>query len=112
MTTILTTNYNKDEANKKIFVHRAFNASLELVWRAWTEKEILDQWWAPKPWKTETKSMNFTVGGSWLYSMAGPDGEKHWSKADFKAITPLKGFTGVDCFCDENGTKNEAFPTQ
>ena len=111
MTTILQTNYTKDEVNRKIIVHRTFNAPLNLVWRAWTEKEILDQWWAPKPWQAETKTMNFTVGGMWLYAMAGPDGEQHWSKADYKVITPLKEFTCIVCFCDENGTKNDAFQT-
>lgn len=35
---------------------REFEANLSLVWKAWTEAEMLDQWWAPKPWKCETKS--------------------------------------------------------
>ncbi len=112
MTTIFQTSYEKDMSNKKIIVNRMFNAPAELVWKAWTEKDILDQWWAPKPWRAETKTMNFTVGGCWLYAMTGPEGERHWSKADYTAITPVKSFSGIDCFCDENGVKNETFPTQ
>ena len=84
MTTILQTNYKKDDVNRKIIVHRSFNAPLNFVWHAWTEKEILDKWWAPKPWRTETKTINLTIGGIWLYAMISPEGEKHWSKADFK----------------------------
>ncbi|HVZ98165.1 MAG TPA: SRPBCC domain-containing protein [Chitinophagaceae bacterium] len=111
MTTIFQTHYEKDLPNKKILVNRTFNAPVELVWKAWTQQEILDRWWAPKPWRAETKTMNFTVGGVWLYAMIGPEGETHWSKADYKSITPNKSFTCVDCFCDENGVKNDAFQT-
>jgi uncharacterized protein YndB with AHSA1/START domain len=111
MTTIFQTNYEKDLANKKILVTRVFNAPIEMVWKTWTEKDILDQWWAPKPWRAETKSMSFKVGGSWLYAMIGPAGETHWSKVDYTAISPAKSFTGTNYFCDENGVKNESIST-
>ncbi len=52
----------KDMANKKIKVTRSFDATPEQVWSAWTDEEILDQWWAPKPWKAKTKSMDFHEG--------------------------------------------------
>ena len=54
---------NKDVAGKKITVEREFEASVEDVWRAWTEKELLDQWWAPKPYKARTKTIDFREGG-------------------------------------------------
>ena len=68
--------YTKDLENKKIKVTREFDAPVEKVWRAWTEKELLDQWWAPRPWKAVTQSMNFSNGGTWLYYMEGPDGSR------------------------------------
>jgi uncharacterized protein YndB with AHSA1/START domain len=34
--------FTKDLANKQIFVVRTFEASLEQMWRAWTESELLD----------------------------------------------------------------------
>ena len=77
---------------------------------AWTESELLDQWWAPKPWKAETKSLNFKEGGFWLYAMVGPDGSKHWSKVSYNKIDFQKSFQATDCFCDENGNKNPDFP--
>lgn len=103
-------NFEVDKDNNQIMVDRSFNAPLDLVWAAWTEAEILDQWWAPKPWKTETKSMDFRVGGHWLYAMMGPDGEKHWSRADYVAITHQKEFTAYDGFCDEEGNANTQLP--
>lgn len=103
-------NFTVDKVNKKINVEREFAASVNKVWAAWTQSELLDQWWAPKPWKAETKSMDFKVGGRWLYAMVGPDGTKHWSCADFKSIDAHQNYSLIDGFCDENGKLNTDFP--
>ncbi|RYD58632.1 MAG: SRPBCC domain-containing protein [Sphingobacteriales bacterium] len=100
----------KDAANKKMIVTRKFDAPVENVWRAWTEASLLDQWWAPRPWKAETKSMNFSVGGQWLYCMAGPAGEKHWACIDYEQIVENDHFIGIDAFCDEQGNKSSDMP--
>jgi uncharacterized protein YndB with AHSA1/START domain len=101
----------KDLTNKKIFVTREFAGTLEQVWQAWTDSKILDQWWAPRPWKAKTKFMDFREGGYWLYAMEGPEGERHWARADYKKIVKQKSYEAVDCFCDENGVKNSSFPS-
>ena len=100
----------KDLAAKTIQITRAFKAPLNKVWRAFTEKELLDQWWGPQPWRAETKYMDFSEGGYWLYAMIGPEGEKHWSRADFQAIDPMKSFKGKDAFADEEGKVNTDLP--
>lgn len=101
----------KDLAAKKVTIVRHFDAPLEQVWKAWTESDLLDQWWAPKPYKAETKTMNFAVGGHWLYAMVGPDDNKMWCKVEYKNIDPQKSFQATDLFCDENGNKNSDFPS-
>jgi uncharacterized protein YndB with AHSA1/START domain len=103
--------YTKDVANKKIKVIREFDAPVEKVWRAWTETELLDQWWAPKPWKANTTSMDFRNGGTWLYYMEGPDGARHYCRLDYKSIAPNKSYEGLDAFCDEKGNINTEFPS-
>lgn len=97
------THYTKDSANRKIRVTREFDAPVEKVWNAWTEPNLLDQWWAPKPWKANTLSMDFRSGGTWLYYMEGPEGERHYSKVDYVQIEKNKWFTGTDAFTDEQG---------
>ena len=101
----------KDLQNRKITVERAFNARLELVWKAWTTSEILDQWWAPKPYRAETKTMDFREGGFWLYCMVGPKGDTSWCKENFKQITYQELITNFVFFCDEKGIENKEFPT-
>lgn len=100
----------KDLANKKLHVTREFNAPLEKVWRAWTESNLLDKWWAPKPWKTETQSMDFTDGGLWLYCMVGPNGEKAYCRVDFTTINPKQSFSAVSSFADEHGNIDDNSP--
>lgn len=111
MKTNLLMNFTVDKENKRINVDREFAAPVKNVWAAWTQPELLDLWWAPKPWKTQTKSMDFRVGGTWLYAMVGPDGATHWCKADYKSIDPVKSFSFLPYFCDEQGTINPDFPT-
>lgn len=78
--------FEPDLAAKKIHISREFNAPVEKIWKAWTDPEILDKWWGPKPNKVETKIMDFKVGGTWQFAMVTPDGQKHWLYAEFTAI--------------------------
>jgi uncharacterized protein YndB with AHSA1/START domain len=110
MKTNLLFDFTVNKENKTINVTREFAASPELVWAAWTQPELLDQWWAPKPYQTVTKSMDFREGGKWLYTMNGPDGTVHWCMAHYKKIDPIKSYSALDAFCDEKGNINKDFP--
>ena len=103
-------NFSIDKEKKTIRVKREFAANLDLVWKAWTTPALLDQWWAPKPYQTKTKSMDFRAGGFWLYAMVSPENEKHWCKADYQAIAHLRSFSALDAFCDANGKVTPDFP--
>lgn len=99
-----------DKETQTVNVKREFNADLSLVWDAWTKPELLDQWWAPKPYQNKTKSMDFREGGTWLYCMISPENEVHWCKNDYLKIENQKSYTGLDAFCDENGIINTEMP--
>lgn len=102
--------FNIDEDNRQILVEREFAAPLETVWAAWTQHAILDQWWAPKPYKARTSVMDFRTGGHWLYAMVGPDQSEQYCRADFTDIVPMKSFAYIDAFCDAEGRPSESFP--
>lgn len=106
----LLMDFTVNKENSTVNVKREFNASLAHVWSAWTEAEILDQWWAPAPWKSKTKSMDFKEGGRRLYAMLGPEGEEHWAIADFTSIQPKSNFKYLDAFGDSEGNLNADFP--
>lgn len=111
MKTALQFDFQVDKAGKTIHVTRAFDADLNLVWDAWTKPELLDQWWAPKPYRVETRILDFREGGTWLYSMISPNNERHWSRADFLKIEEKKSFSSLDAFCDEQGNKTPDMST-
>lgn len=106
----LQTTVVKDLKEKSILVAREFNANVANVWRCYTEAELLDQWWAPAPWRAETKTMKFEVGGFWLYAMVSPEGQKHWGIMNYKAIETFKNINLEDGFCDEEGALNKELP--
>ena len=103
--------FSKDIPNKQLTIVKDFDAPVDLVWKAWTQRDILDQWWAPKPWKAETRIMDFRVGGRWLYCMVGPNAEQHWCRVDFHAIKPQVSVASTSVFCDEEGHPNTEMPT-
>ncbi len=110
MNNLLSADFTVNKEKKTITINRAFAAELSLVWDAWTKPEILDLWWAPKPYRTQTKSMDFRVGGFWLYAMFSPENVAHWCRTDYKTIDKQKSYSLLDAFCDENGVINKDFP--
>lgn len=103
-------NVIKNLKEKFILVTKEFNAPLPNVWRTFSEKELLDQWWGPSPWRAETKTMLFKPGGYWLYAMVGPDNQKHWGRMNYISIDLHHFIDMEDFFCDENGNLNGELP--
>lgn len=103
--------FTVDKTNHTVFVNREFAAELPLVWDAFTKQEILDQWWAPKPWASKTKSMDFKVGGRRFYAMVSPEGQEHWSIQDFTSISPTTNFKYFDAFADKDENINKELPS-
>lgn len=96
--------FTVDKATATIYITREFAADLDLVWDAFTKAEILDQWMGPKPWRVQTKEMDFREGGRWLYTMLSPENTPtRWSLAEFVEIQPKSSFTTKNSFSDENG---------
>ncbi len=87
---------------KMVYVTREFGAELSLVWDAFTKQEILDQWWAPKPFESRTKIMEFKVGGRRFYAMVSPEGQENWQLQQYTSITPKSNFKYFSVFADKN----------
>ena len=103
--------FTVDKTTKTVFVNREFAADLSLVWDAFTKQEILDQWWAPKPWVSKTKFMNFKVGGRRFYAMVSPEGQEHWSIQEFTSISPTINFKILSSFADKDENINTEWPS-
>ncbi len=94
--------FTVDKSTKTVSFSREFDADLSLVWDAYTKPEILDQWWAPKPWTSRTKFMDFEVGGRRFYAMVSPEGHEHWSIQKYTSISPKTNFKLLNAFADKD----------
>lgn len=91
-----------DKQTKTVSITKEFAAELSLVWDAYTKQEILDQWWAPKPWESRTKFMDFKVGGRRFYAMVSPEGQERWSVQKYTSISPKTNFKFLNAFADKD----------
>lgn len=95
-------NFTVDKTTQTVAFSREFDAELSLVWDAYTKPELLDQWWAPKPWTSKTKVMDFEVGGRRFYAMVSPEGDEHWSIQRYTSISPKTNFKLWNAFADKD----------
>ena len=91
-----------DKPTKTVTITAEFDADRDLIWDAYTKAELLDQWWAPKPWSSRTKVMDFREGGRRFYAMVSPEGAEKWSVQKYTSITPKTNFKLLNAFADKN----------
>ena len=94
--------FTVDKAAKTVYITREFDADLSLVWDAFTKKELLDQWIAPKPMTAKTKYQDFKVGGKRFYAMISPEGVERWAIQEYTSITPKTNFKMYNAFADKD----------
>lgn len=99
-----------DKEKNTLTIRREFAADRKLVWDCYTKSELLDQWFAPKPFTTKTKLMDFREGGRWHYAMVDPEGKEYWGITDYLTIRPTEHYTALDAFSDETGAVNPNLP--
>jgi uncharacterized protein YndB with AHSA1/START domain len=91
-----------NKETKTVYIAKEFAAELSLVWDAYTKPELLDQWWAPKPYLSRTKAMEFREGGRRFYAMVSPEGAERWAVQQYRSITPKTNFKFFNAFADKH----------
>lgn len=59
-----------------LVLDRVVDAPAPLLFRAWTEPELLKPWFCPRPWRTTDARIDLRPGGEFATTMEGPDGER------------------------------------
>jgi len=110
----------RDIPETDLVIQRVLAAPRAAVWRAWTEPDLLRQWWCPRPWTTEVRAFELRPGGAFHTFMQGPEGGTSDNPGCFVEIvpqqrlvftsmlrggwrpqTPWLGFTAVISLADE-----------
>ncbi len=84
---MIATDNVTDSANE-IRITRVYDAPLALVWDAWTDLEQVAQWWGPRGFTITTHNKDLRAGGSWTYTMHGPDGTDYPNFARYHEVVP------------------------
>lgn len=66
--------------SNEINITRIYDAPVKAVWDAWTDVEQVAQWWGPRGFTLTTHSKDLRPGGTWVYTMHGPDGVDYPNK--------------------------------
>jgi uncharacterized protein YndB with AHSA1/START domain len=61
-------------SDRELVLTRLIDAPREKVFRAWTDPELLKQWFAPLPYTTPVAELDVRPGGANLVIMRDPDG--------------------------------------
>ena len=94
-------------------ISRTFDAPRDLVWKAWTERDRLMQWFGPKGFTMPVATLDFRPGGVFHYCLRSPDGHQMWGKFVYREIVPPERIVLVNSFSDEKGgvTRHPLSPT-
>src|SRR5215470_4122299 len=75
----------KNRSNE-IKITRIYDAPVAAVWDAWTDPDQVAQWWGPRGFTLTTHSKDLRPGGTWDYTMHGPDGTDYPNLAQYHEV--------------------------
>ena len=76
--------------SNEIRLTRVYDAPVRAVWDAWTIPEQVAQWWGPRGFTITTHAKDLRVGGTWRYTMHGPDGVDYPNVTTYFVVEPYQ----------------------
>ena len=76
----------QDTKDREIITTRIIKASLERVWRAWTNPNEVGLWWGPAGFTNTIEKIDVRPGGEWRYVMHGPDGKDYPNELTYEEV--------------------------
>ena len=84
--------------NRDLELTRLIDAPRHKLYRAWTEPDLLKQWFAPLPWTTPHAELNVRPGGGNLIVMRGPDGNEFPNRGVYLEVVPNERLVFTDAY--------------
>jgi len=91
---------------RDLIVTRIFDASIELVWKAWTDPEYVMRWWGPDHFTSPSAKIDFREGGTSLICMRPPKefgGQDMYCTWTYKKIVPMERIEFIQNLADKDG---------
>jgi uncharacterized protein YndB with AHSA1/START domain len=96
-------------SDREIVGSRIMDAPPELVFKAYTDPELIPRWWGPRRYATTVDKMDFRPGGVWRFIHRAADGGEHAFNGVYREIVPPKRL--VYTFNYEGAPGHEAIET-
>ena len=98
-----TKNETSVNTEGELEITRVFDAPRSLVWRAWTEAELLKQWFGPEGFTIPHCTIDLRVGGKFLLCMRSPEGRDMWLTGTYREIGPVERLVKTESMADAEG---------
>jgi uncharacterized protein YndB with AHSA1/START domain len=85
-------------SDTQIQIRRVFNAPRALVYRVWTEPELIRRWWAGDEGEVTSAEVDLRVGGSWRYAMVANGGFEVAFHGEYLEIKPGERIVSTEVF--------------
>ena len=85
-------------SDRELVLTRIINAPREKVFRAWTDPQLLKQWFAPAPWTTPVAELDVRPGGANLIVMRGPDGNEFPNRGVYLEVVKNERLVFTDAY--------------
>jgi uncharacterized protein YndB with AHSA1/START domain len=85
-------------ADTQILITREFDSPKHLVWRAWTEPELVRRWWHAGRGEMTVCEIDLRVGGRWRYVMVAPGFGEVGFHGEFREIVPNERLVSTEAY--------------
>ena len=88
----------KSPEDRELMLTRLIRAPRDRVFRAWTDPELLKQWFAPLPYTTPFAKLDVRPGGECLVVMQSPDGDDLHNPGVYLEVVPNERLVITDAY--------------
>jgi uncharacterized protein YndB with AHSA1/START domain len=92
------TTHTEAVGDRELKLTRLIDAPREAVYQAWTDPELLRQWFAPLPYTTPFAELNLYTGGANTITMRGPDGNDMPNTGCYLEVIPNEKLVFTDAY--------------
>lgn len=85
-------------AQRELVLTRLIDVPRAKLYRAWTEPELVKQWFAPSPWSTPNAELDVRPGGSSLVVMRSPEGHEFPNRGLYLEVVKNEKLVFTDAF--------------
>jgi uncharacterized protein YndB with AHSA1/START domain len=89
-----------DASSRELVLSRLIDTSREKLFRAWTQADLLMQWFAPLPWTTPRAELDVRPGGASLIVMRGPDGNEFPNRGVYLEVVKNERLVFTDAYTE------------